>query len=210
MPIPTYFIDAKSIIFAKTAFPSHQVPIPTYFIDAKSTIFAKTAFAGRALNPSLHYLGGCGIKEIEGLRVAYVSGVFPGFFPTGAKNFPIEQTRLPRLLDWEVFDSDSSQQEGGGGGSTLFPTGTTGATPVLGTKSRTVKVGAPSGETEPSLKTTQELHYTRALVEFMVKEKEKAGGAIDVLLTSEWPEGIEEGCEEDEQIGRRSFSCSRV
>jgi len=54
-----------------------DVPIPTYFIDSESGVFMKTASAGRKLGKtSIEFLGSYGVKEIEGLRVGYISGKY--------------------------------------------------------------------------------------------------------------------------------------
>jgi hypothetical protein len=60
-----------------------KVPMPTYFIMGadKHTDAVDDKAEGGELCPNLHYLGRAGVKEVGGLRVAYLSGVYdPVFF----------------------------------------------------------------------------------------------------------------------------------
>lgn len=57
------------------------VPIPTYFVSAEESscgqeLLAAFGAQGGALCPNLHFLGRSGVREIEGLRVAFLSGVY--------------------------------------------------------------------------------------------------------------------------------------
>jgi len=50
-------------------------PAETYFIDS-SPLLIQGAPAGCAFGEGLHFLGGYGVREIEGIRVAFLSGLF--------------------------------------------------------------------------------------------------------------------------------------
>ncbi len=57
------------------------VPIPTYFVAADESpcgqeLLAAFGAQGGTLCPNLHFLGRSGVREIEGLRVAFLSGVY--------------------------------------------------------------------------------------------------------------------------------------
>mmetsp|Transcript_44570 Transcript_44570/g.127816 ORF Transcript_44570/g.127816 Transcript_44570/m.127816 type:complete len:664 (-) Transcript_44570:38-2029(-) len=51
-----------------------QAPVDTYFIESRSTAFISAAPEGKKLCERVHFLGGFGVREIRGLRVAYLSG----------------------------------------------------------------------------------------------------------------------------------------
>jgi len=51
-----------------------KVPINTYFIESRSAAMLQACPAGKTLCENLHFLGGFGVREIEGLTVAYLSG----------------------------------------------------------------------------------------------------------------------------------------
>jgi diadenosine tetraphosphate (Ap4A) HIT family hydrolase len=51
-----------------------KVPIATYFIESGSAAMLQAAPEGKMLCENLHFLGGFGVREIEGLTVAYLSG----------------------------------------------------------------------------------------------------------------------------------------
>mmetsp|Transcript_145170 Transcript_145170/g.256414 ORF Transcript_145170/g.256414 Transcript_145170/m.256414 type:complete len:653 (+) Transcript_145170:1-1959(+) len=51
-----------------------EVPTPTYFVESRSAAMLQAAPDGKTLCNKLHFLGGFGIRDIEGLRVAYLSG----------------------------------------------------------------------------------------------------------------------------------------
>jgi len=51
-----------------------KASLDTYFIESRSAAFLQTAPGGRQLCDRVHFLGGFGIREIQGLRVAYLSG----------------------------------------------------------------------------------------------------------------------------------------
>jgi len=46
-----------------------QVPCPTYFIESRSAAMLQAAPEGKTLCENLHFLGGFGVKEIEGLNL---------------------------------------------------------------------------------------------------------------------------------------------
>jgi len=48
-------------------------PVETFFIDS-SPVLLQAYPQGEVLSPQLHFLGGYGIKEVKGLRIAYLSG----------------------------------------------------------------------------------------------------------------------------------------
>ncbi len=56
-----------------------ETPINTHFIDSTSLVApfmnSKKTQAGFSLSKGLNFLGRSGVKLIEGLRVAYISGV---------------------------------------------------------------------------------------------------------------------------------------
>ncbi len=57
------------------------VPIPTYFVSAEESpcgqeLLAAFGAQGGTLCPNLHFLGRSGVREVEGLRVAFLSGVY--------------------------------------------------------------------------------------------------------------------------------------
>lgn len=54
-----------------------QVPLPTYFIDTSPALL-KAAKDGQEICENLTFLGGVGVKEIQGLRIGYLSGKFNG------------------------------------------------------------------------------------------------------------------------------------
>jgi len=115
---------------------SKDIPIKTYFIDSDSAIFMKTAPNGRKLGKTkLEFLGAYGVKVIDGLRVAFLSGRY----------------------DQETYENGDNVLEDG----------------------RPIHV---------------ENFYTRAVVEQL---KADAGDQmLDLLITSEWPEGLENNCGE--------------
>jgi len=51
-----------------------KVPINTYFIESRSAAMLQACPDGKTLCENLHFLGGFGVREIEGLTVAYLSG----------------------------------------------------------------------------------------------------------------------------------------
>eukprot|EP00928_Gymnodinium_smaydae_P057618 TRINITY_DN40833_c0_g1_i1.p1 TRINITY_DN40833_c0_g1~~TRINITY_DN40833_c0_g1_i1.p1 ORF type:complete len:608 (-),score=141.79 TRINITY_DN40833_c0_g1_i1:73-1821(-) len=62
-------------------------PVATYFIDAGAALL-HAAPEGRQLGENLHFLGAYGIREISGLRVAYLSGRYdPQLYETGDVDF---------------------------------------------------------------------------------------------------------------------------
>ena len=55
------------------------LPVPVYFIDSASEVFIKKAEQDKKpvlLQPNLTFLGSCGIAEVAGLRIAYLSGSY--------------------------------------------------------------------------------------------------------------------------------------
>jgi len=59
---------------AKYVTGKEKVPITTYFIESRSAAMLQAAPEGKKLCENLHFLGGFGIREVEGLTVAYLSG----------------------------------------------------------------------------------------------------------------------------------------
>lgn len=51
-----------------------KVPITTYFIESRSAAMLQAAPEGKTLCENLHFLGGFGVKEVQGLTIAYLSG----------------------------------------------------------------------------------------------------------------------------------------
>lgn len=51
-----------------------QAPLDTYFIDSHSAALIQTAPEGKTMCERIYFLGGYGIREIQGLRIAYLSG----------------------------------------------------------------------------------------------------------------------------------------
>ena len=55
------------------------LPVPVYFVDSSSEVFIKKAEQDNEpvlLQPNLTFLGSCGIVQVEGLRIAYLSGSY--------------------------------------------------------------------------------------------------------------------------------------
>ncbi|CAD7968231.1 unnamed protein product [Amoebophrya sp. A25] len=71
------FLGSKAQMAPYLANGDSKVPLPTYFIDAESTMFVDRAYHGKTVADKLHFLGGCGLREIDGLRVAFLSGTMP-------------------------------------------------------------------------------------------------------------------------------------
>lgn len=67
---------AKEAAAALATFVSgkEEVPITTYFVESRSAAMIQAAPEGKTLCNKLHFLGGFGVRDIEGLRVAYLSG----------------------------------------------------------------------------------------------------------------------------------------
>jgi len=61
-------------MLAEYASGKRKAPIDTYFIDSRSAPFLQAAPEGKALCENITFLGGFGIREVRGLRVAYLSG----------------------------------------------------------------------------------------------------------------------------------------
>jgi len=51
-----------------------QCPVQTYFIESRSAALLQSAPEGKTLCANVNFLGGFGIREIAGLRVAFLSG----------------------------------------------------------------------------------------------------------------------------------------
>lgn len=115
-----------------------KAPVETYFIESRSAALLQAAPEGKVLCEGVHFLGGFGIKEIKGLRVAYLSGRYD-------------------LGAWEAN-----------------PAGTPG--PAF--------VGAA---------------YTPRAIEQLKSMASECGGAIDLLLTAEWPTGLQEKLDDPER-----------
>lgn len=66
----------SSSIFRRLADKKLSFPLPTYFVDDSdmSTVFSLSHPNGFEIVPNLHYLGNLGVKEILGVKVAYLSG----------------------------------------------------------------------------------------------------------------------------------------
>lgn len=62
--------------FAEYVTGKKKVPTETFFIESRSAAMLQASPDGRDLAPGLHFLGGYGVKEVVGLRVAYLSGTY--------------------------------------------------------------------------------------------------------------------------------------
>lgn len=60
--------------FAEYVSGKKQAPVETYFVESQSAALLQTAPEGKQLFEKVHFLGGFGVAEIRGLRVAYLSG----------------------------------------------------------------------------------------------------------------------------------------
>lgn len=70
LPGPGEKVDDDSASFLSGA---KRVPLPTYFVDSSPALIQASP-NGRVLCQNLYFLGGFGIRDICGLRVAYLSG----------------------------------------------------------------------------------------------------------------------------------------
>lgn len=73
--------------FAEYATGKKEAPVETYFLESRSAALLQTAPDGKKLFDKVHFLGRYGVREICGLRVAYLSGHY----------------------DSKVYDGDSSE-----------------------------------------------------------------------------------------------------
>eukprot|EP00928_Gymnodinium_smaydae_P027657 TRINITY_DN21312_c0_g1_i1.p1 TRINITY_DN21312_c0_g1~~TRINITY_DN21312_c0_g1_i1.p1 ORF type:complete len:665 (-),score=160.20 TRINITY_DN21312_c0_g1_i1:383-2377(-) len=60
--------------FAKYVSGKEKVPAPTYFIEGRSAAVLQAAPQGKQFADGLNFLGAYGVKEVCGLRVAFLSG----------------------------------------------------------------------------------------------------------------------------------------
>mmetsp|Transcript_55925 Transcript_55925/g.179500 ORF Transcript_55925/g.179500 Transcript_55925/m.179500 type:complete len:656 (-) Transcript_55925:6-1973(-) len=61
-------------VLAEYASGKRLAPLETHFIESRSAALLATAPEGKQLCQGVHFLGGFGVREIGGLRVAYLSG----------------------------------------------------------------------------------------------------------------------------------------
>lgn len=135
--LPALGDSESGAVLAEFVSGTRKVPIETFFIDSRSAAFLQAAPEGKQLCEKIHFLGGLGVRELHGLRVAYLSGCYDG--ATYAK--PAEE------------------------GGACF-------------------VGSA---------------YTATAVKRLIKLAQAEEAPIDVLLTAEWPRGMEERVEEAER-----------
>lgn len=71
------FPSESAAIFKKIVEGELTIPLPIYFIDYSdmSGVWAGLYPNGHTLAPNLHYLGNVGLKAIQGLKIAYFSGI---------------------------------------------------------------------------------------------------------------------------------------
>mmetsp|Transcript_112665 Transcript_112665/g.318305 ORF Transcript_112665/g.318305 Transcript_112665/m.318305 type:complete len:659 (-) Transcript_112665:313-2289(-) len=73
--------------FAKFAMGKEKAPVATYFVESTSAALLQTAPDGKQLCENVQFLGGYGIREIQGLQVAYLSGHYDvDVYGGGAQN----------------------------------------------------------------------------------------------------------------------------
>ncbi len=64
-------------------------PLPMYCIGGNHESYAHLMTEGGELAPDIHFLGLAGVREIQGLRVAYLSGVYDqAYFALGPRALP--------------------------------------------------------------------------------------------------------------------------
>ena len=51
------------------------MPLPCYFIDSSPALLAASE-EGKEICENITFLGGCGVKMVEGIKIAYLSGVY--------------------------------------------------------------------------------------------------------------------------------------
>lgn len=68
--------STSSPIFHKLKTGDLQFPLPTYFVDNSnmSLVFSEVYPEGGEIVKYFNYLGNCGYKEIQGIKIAFVSG----------------------------------------------------------------------------------------------------------------------------------------
>lgn len=132
--LPALGDTEAAAVLAEFVSGTRKVPIDTFFIDSRSAAFLQAAPDGKQLTEKIHFLGGFGVRELNGLKVAYLSGCYDA--ATFAK--PVEE-------DGPCF------------------------------------VGAA---------------YTATAVQKLIKLAKAEASPIDILLTAEWPKGMEERMDE--------------
>jgi len=135
--LPALGDSEAGAVLAEFVSGTRQVPIETYFIDSRSAAFLQAAPDGKKLCEKIQFLGGLGVRELHGLKVAYLSGCYDA--ATYAK---------PAEDDGPCF------------------------------------VGSA---------------YTTTAVQKLIKLAKAEGSPIDILLTAEWPRGMEERMDEAEK-----------
>ncbi|CAK9096032.1 unnamed protein product [Durusdinium trenchii] len=72
--LPALGDSESGAVLAEFVSGTRKVPIETFFIDSRSAAFLQAAPEGKQLCEKIHFLGGLGVRELHGLRVAYLSG----------------------------------------------------------------------------------------------------------------------------------------
>ncbi|CAK9077419.1 Cocaine esterase [Durusdinium trenchii] len=75
--LPALGDSESGAVLAEFVSGTRKVPIETFFIDSRSAAFLQAAPEGKQLCEKIHFLGGLGVRELHGLRVAYLSGCPP-------------------------------------------------------------------------------------------------------------------------------------
>ncbi|CAK9077607.1 CWF19-like protein 1 [Durusdinium trenchii] len=76
--LPALGDSESGAVLAEFVSGTRKVPIETFFIDSRSAAFLQAAPEGKQLCEKIHFLGGLGVRELHGLRVAYLSGCYDG------------------------------------------------------------------------------------------------------------------------------------
>lgn len=66
----------RSILVDDLLTEEKEAPLPTYFVDASPALIEKFGNTGGKIGDNLNFLGSHGVKEVHGLRVAYLSGKY--------------------------------------------------------------------------------------------------------------------------------------
>ena len=79
-----------------------QAPSPRRVL--KNQVFMDQAYLGRQLGTTpIEFLGGYGVREIEGLRVGYLSGRMGSKYnPTHSSRFPPDGPQRTAMLQWSA------------------------------------------------------------------------------------------------------------
>jgi len=74
--LPSLGPEAKdrAAVLAEYVAGKRAAPLETYFIESSSTALIQAAPEGKELFKGVHFLGGFGVRQIHGLRIAFLSG----------------------------------------------------------------------------------------------------------------------------------------